>query len=132
MGRPNPQNLRVPTSEQARRNGSKGGKASAESKKRKKTMMELMERLLTEENTDPVLGKSVQRLGFEENDNVHMARIVTEVMRKAENGDLKAVELIVKMLYGESQNVNVNLEGKLETTDRVQIYLPEIEKEKEE
>ena len=39
----NPQNLRVPTSEEARKNGAKGGKASAEARRRKKQMRELAE-----------------------------------------------------------------------------------------
>jgi len=125
MGRPNPQNLVVPTSEQARKNGAKGGKASAEARKRKKTMMEMLDVLLTAENTDPALGKSLKKLGFTETDNIHMAKIVTAVMRKAEDGDLKAIEMISKMLYGDTQNINVNLDGEMSVKPRVQIYLPE-------
>ena len=125
MGHPNPQNLKVPTSEQARINGAKGGKASAEAKKRKKTMMELMDAMLTKENEDPKVAKKLEGMGFDDSDNIHMANIITSVMKKAENGDLKAVEMIVKLLYGDSQNINVNLEGEMNTMQRVQIYLPE-------
>lgn len=125
MGHPNPQNLKVPTSEEARINGSKGGKASGEARKRKKTMMELLDTMLTAENQDPAIGKSLRKLGFTETDNIHMAKIVTSLMRKAEDGDLRAVEMIAKLLYGNEQSINVNLDGGLTTKSRVQIYLPE-------
>lgn len=39
-------NLRVPTSDEARKNGSKGGKASGEARRRRKTMKETLEILL--------------------------------------------------------------------------------------
>lgn len=121
----NPENLRVLTPEEAREIGSKGGKASVEARRRKKTMMELLEAMLTKENDDPAIGKSLKKLGFEETDNFHMVKIVNSVLRKAEDGDLKAVELVTKLLYGNDQNVNVNLEGNVSTSQRVNIYLPE-------
>ena len=125
MGKPNPQNLKVPTSEEARRNGAKGGKASAEARRKKKTMMEMIEALLTVENTDPALGKTLKKIGFEEDDNYHMSRIIHSVIRKAEEGDLKAVDMVVKLLYGNTQDVNVNLEGNMSVGQRVQVYLPQ-------
>lgn len=131
MGRPNPQNLKTPTPEEARRNGKKGGIASGEARKRKKTMMELFDALLTAENEDVALGKQLKKLGFEASDNYHMVKIITAILRKAEDGDLKAAEMIVKLLYGESQNVNVNIEGSLDTKQRVQIYLPERDEDPE-
>ena len=131
MGKPNPQNLKVPTSEEARRNGAKGGKASGEARRNKKTMMELLDAMLTVENTDKTIGKSLKKFGFEENDNVHMAKIITSVIRKAEDGDLRAVDMLVRLLYGNNQNVNINLEGNVTTGQRVQIYLPEKDKDPE-
>lgn len=125
MGKPNPQNLKVPTSEEARRNGSKGGKASGEARRRKKSMKELFEQILTSENEDPTLAKGLKKIGFEETDNYHMVKIVTAVMRKAEDGDLRAVDTIIRLLYGDQQNLNVNIEGSLESNPLVQIYLPE-------
>ena len=125
MGRPNPQNLKVPTPEEARRNGAKGGKASGESRKRKKTMMELLENLLTVENEDEAIGKTMKKMGFEKNDNYHMVRILSALIRKAEDGDLKAVDTVIKLMYGNTQDVNVNVEGSMNVGQRVQIYLPE-------
>ena len=94
-------------------------------------MMELLETLLTMENTDPSLGKSLKKLGFDESDNFHMAKIITSLMRKAEDGDLRAIEMIAKLLYGNAQDVNLNIEGSVEMANRVQIYLPERDEEPE-
>ncbi len=131
MGRPNPQNLKVPTSEEARRNGAKGGKASGESRRKKKTMMEMLEVVMTAENEDPVMGRMLKKLGFEENDNYHMAKIITEVLTKAEKGDLKAVELLLRLLYGDTKNVSVNVDGSVDVGQKVHIYLPERDPEPE-
>lgn len=131
----NEQNLIRFTSEQSREeariNGRKGGIASGEAKRRKKTMMEMFELMLTKENDDPAVAKSLKKLGFEETDNAHMAKIVTSVMRKAEDGDLKAVELLTKLVYGDTQSIKVSVDGELSTKSRVQIYLPERDEEPE-
>lgn len=44
---PNANNLKVPTSEEARINGAKGGKASGESRKEKKRLQQSLEKLLS-------------------------------------------------------------------------------------
>lgn len=43
---PNLENLKVPTSEEARRNGAAGGRASGESRRRRKAMREVLDELL--------------------------------------------------------------------------------------
>lgn len=75
----NPQNLKVPTSEEARKNGAKGGKKSAANRAAKKKLKEELEMLLclTEKN-----GKTVQ-------ENVCIA-----LLKKAKKGNVKAFELI--------------------------------------
>lgn len=70
----NSKNLRVPTSEQARKNGRKGGKASAEARKRRKTLKEELLLLLSEGETQ----KSV----------------TLALLEKAISGDVKAFEVI--------------------------------------
>jgi len=46
MGRGNIDNLRVPTSEEARKNGSKGGNASVKSRREKKHLQDALQKLL--------------------------------------------------------------------------------------
>ena len=43
---PNLENLRVPTSEEARKNGAAGGRASGEARRRRKAMREVLDELL--------------------------------------------------------------------------------------
>ena len=127
MGHPNPQNLVVPTSEQARINGAKGGKASAESKKRMKTMQELLLRTLHAENTDPIVAQENVAMGFEPGDNGKMVKILAAMIQESEDGNVKASELLYKFMYGDSKNVNLDVKGEVKTESRVKIYLPKID-----
>ena len=83
MGIGNPQNLKVPTSEEARKNGSKGGKASAEARKRKKLLRECLEELLERK----VIGSDGKKItGADE--------VAIALYRKATKGDVKAFEAL--------------------------------------
>lgn len=75
----NPQNLKVPSSEQARKNGSKGGKASQKKQKERKEFKEALKTALTVvmENN-----KTVQEIGIE------------ALMDKFMKGDPKVFELV--------------------------------------
>lgn len=111
---------------------SKGGKNSQILQHEKRNMKMMLSTIMESPNESPEIAKALQKLGFSGNDNIHMAKTITALVRKAEDGDLKAVELIAKMLYGDEQNNNVNMSGELETKSRVQIYLPEIEKDEDD
>lgn len=78
----NPQNLKIPTSEEARRNGAKGGKASGEARRKKKLLRECLDELLAREY-DTKLGKMT---GSE--------ALSVQLMKKALNGDVKAFEVL--------------------------------------
>lgn len=78
----NPQNLKIPTSEEARRNGAKGGKASGEARRKKKLLRECLDELLAREY-DTKLGKMT---GSE--------ALSVQLMQKALNGDVKAFEVL--------------------------------------
>ena len=86
MPRGNPSNLVVPTSEQARINGAKGGHASQISQRRKKLLrdylIELMDKQnpsVVDENGDPV---------------TNAALMAIRAVEAATNGDWKAFELV--------------------------------------
>lgn len=100
-GKPNPQNLKTPTSEQARENGRKGGIASARKKAERKSMAETLEMLMKMPMKDgPV--ESVSGMESAESmkgRNVTMGdRLMVTVMTKALKGDMKAVEFIRDLL----------------------------------
>lgn len=70
----NEQNLKVPTSEQARENGRKGGKASAAARKRRKTLKEELLLLLSDGDTQE--------------------SVTIALVKKAIQGDVKAFEVL--------------------------------------
>lgn len=70
----NPQNLKVPTSKEARKNGAKGGKASAKKRREQKTLKEELLLLLDKGDTQE--------------------KISLALIQKALNGDTKAFEVI--------------------------------------
>lgn len=79
----NEQNLKVPTSSEARENGKKGGIASGESRRNKKLLRECLEILLEKEITDKS-GKTMT--GAE--------AMAVKVFQQALKGDLKAFEVV--------------------------------------
>ena len=78
----NKENLRVPTSSEARRNGKKGGIASGESRNRRKLLRECLDELLAREYTAD--GRTVT--GSE--------ALAAALMKKAMKGDVKAFEAL--------------------------------------
>lgn len=83
MGKPNPQNLKVPTSEQARINGAKGGKKKAENMAKRKTMREMLDYLLEKELTSKNGEKATT-----------LEAMMTAMIKQGLNGNVKAVEFI--------------------------------------
>lgn len=70
----NPQNLKVPSSKEARKNGSKGGKASAKKRQEQKTLKEELLVLLSDGDTQE--------------------KISIALIQRALKGDIKAFEVI--------------------------------------
>lgn len=101
MGGNNNQNLRVPTSEQARKNGRKGGLASARKKAERKSMAETLEILMKMPMKDgPVESVAeMESATSMKGRNVTLGdRLMVVVMNKALKGDIKAVEFIRDLL----------------------------------
>ena len=81
----NAQNLRVPTSEEARENGRKGGKASAAKRRERKSIREAILLLLNE----PIKDREGKDSGKTTQD-----AMIAGVMKRAIAGDVRAAEFI--------------------------------------
>jgi hypothetical protein len=83
----NPQNLDpVRTKEEARKRGSNGGKKSGEAKRKKKTMQELAQAMLSCRVTDDALKDKFASLGFDTNKmTMAEAMIAGQVMEAMKN-----------------------------------------------
>ena len=82
----NEQNLRVPTSDEARENGKKGGMKSVESRRRKKLLRECLEELLDTEQEVKINGVTLKKTNAE--------LLSVTLMKKALKGDVKAFEVL--------------------------------------
>ena len=94
-------NLRVPTSEEARANGRKGGLASAESRRKKKAMRETLETLLAMplKDGDTADIEEVASLAGLQTENItaQEAMLFKLIHKAIKKGDWKAIELVWKI-----------------------------------
>lgn len=104
-------NLRIPTSEEARDIGRKGGLASGEARRRRKQLREDLLVMLDEEvefkTKDGQTVKATVQAG-----------VARKLIKQASEGNLKAIELMAKLM-GEFEN-RVKLEG---TVEQVQVVV---------
>lgn len=77
--------------EKARAAGRKGGVASGEAKRRKRTFRELIELVMTMEVDDPAVHAKLTELGL---DPTHDMAITMAAVRKAETGDIEATRYL--------------------------------------
>ena len=88
------ENLKTPTAEEAREKGAKGGRASVEARRRKKTMREVYESLRNLEVV-PSHTEALQEMLQEKLPTVTVDEaIMLAMIAKAERGDVQAAQFI--------------------------------------
>lgn len=128
MGKLNLENL-TPFSkddvEKARAAGRKGGVASGEAKRRKRTFRELIELVMTMDVDDPEVHARLTSLGL---DPTHDMAITMAAVRKAENGDIEATRYL-RDTKGEkpTEALNLNLDKPIKAMDLSQLSDAELE-----
>lgn len=114
MGRGNKDNLINPkdrTSEELREMTRKGGIASGEARRRKKTMREALEMLLYDTKLNEQTKQMLQAEGIKNADDFNHQMVITRsLIAKAESGDVQAYHAICAMI-GEKPSENFNLGG---------------------
>lgn len=109
----NPQNLRKLTTTQAREIGKLGGKASAESKKRKKSFKELLTMFGELDIKDEAARQKMLELGVSKGLLTHDTAVIISQYKKAEKGDTQAATFI-RDTKGENPKdpaLNLNIES---------------------
>jgi hypothetical protein len=105
------ENLKRLSSEEARKNGSKGGLASVQSRRRKKTMREALEQLLFHTKLNEQTKKMLEAEGVENADDFNHQMVITRsLIAKAESGDVQAYNAICAMI-GEKPAEKMDLSG---------------------
>ena len=113
MGTGRKENLINPkdrTSEELREMTRKGGIASGEARRRKKTMREALELLMFNTELPEVLKERLKSEGVKEEDMNHQMVITRSLISKAEAGDVQAYNTICQMI-GEKPADNLNIGG---------------------
>lgn len=90
----NEQNLRVPSSDEARKNGKKGGVASGVARRKKANLKKAFETILQAEVASPNIKKQLEALGFDSTNEMALAMVM---MQKAMKGNVRAFEQISKL-----------------------------------
>ena len=105
------ENLKHLSSDEARKNGSKGGLASVQSRRRKKTMREALEMLLFDTKLNEQTKKMLKAEGIDNTDDFNHQMVITRsLIAKAESGDVQAYNAICQMI-GEKPADNINIGG---------------------
>lgn len=97
-GKGKKENLKHLSSDEARMNGSKGGRASVEARRKKKTMREALEMLMFDVEVDEAAKDKLRGAGISEKDFNNQMLITLGLMKKAREGDVQAYNAICSMI----------------------------------
>ena len=88
------ENLKVPTSEEARENGRKGGLASAKSKRYKKNLQNLANALLEADHLDPEMNATLEAMGLEKSNGAAMLTALFQKVMSGKKGSEQAARFL--------------------------------------
>ena len=97
----NEQNLKIPSSKEARENGKKGGVASGKSRRKKANLKKAFETILQAEVASPNVKKQLEELGFDSTNEMALAMVM---MQKAMKGNVRAFEQISKLMTTDAKD----------------------------
>ena len=103
----NEENLKPFTVNTARENGSKGGKAAAESKRRKKTMREALMLLMETQAPDTVKAQ-LEAAGVDATDADYQTAMLAAQMVQAVKGNTRAAVWLSEIMGERVQNIKVD------------------------
>lgn len=121
----NEQNLRVPSSEEARELGRKGGIASGKARRRKADLKRAFNTILKADVANENISKQLEALGFEATNEMALAMVM---MQKAMKGSVKAFEQIARLVAIDTKD---SLDRK-EQRERITAIQLENERRKEQ
>lgn len=110
----NEQNLRVPTSEEAREIGKKGGIASGIARRQKKTLREIGEMIGSLDIKSEKNRAILKDAGINDEDMINDVGMLFRLNLKAQQGDTRAIELLAKLrgqLKNEEPLANINIQS---------------------
>lgn len=94
--------------EEARKRGSKGGKASVAAKKRRETFKESMEALLQDKLIDPDTRAKMAEMGLNPDEMTNQAAFIVTTLRQAMKGDTGAINIVREMVGERVQEISIS------------------------
>ena len=94
----NDENLRVLTTDEAREIGAKGGKVSAQRRRERKTMQELLKTLLDSKLTDKELREKIKAAGIKDADVTNGMAMLYAMFQSTLGGSSKAFSALMDLL----------------------------------
>lgn len=117
-------NLKVPTSEEARKYGRKGGIASGRARREKADLKKKVNQILEMDVFSPQLKEKLEEQGLSA---TNQTAVATVLLQKALKGDMRAIELLAKM------NGNEGTKDKLDQKEQKErIKAQQLENKKRE
>lgn len=118
----NEQNLRVPTSSEARENGKKGGIASGKARREKKTIQRILGDFLELNVTENKnLEKLAKKAGLESDASIKELVTTICILNTLKKGDISELEKVAKLLGEQAQPYDAE-------ADKQQAFLDAIKK----
>ncbi len=108
----NEQNLRPPTSEEARERGRKGGKASAKKRKQNKTFAELCNAFADNKITNEKFKEKMRALGIKDKEMTNKMAMMVSLYAQVLNGNVKAFE-VYRDTIGEKPQDKLKISGEV-------------------
>lgn len=105
-------NLIVPSSEEARINGRKGGKKSGEARRRKRDLKNTMKTLLSMPVTNNEIWNALSQMGVPPENIDNYTAVVVALMQEALSGNVKAFKEIRSILGEDTDNERLKLSQK--------------------
>lgn len=117
-------NLRVPTSEEAREIGKKGGIASGKARRKKANLKKALNTILVADVSSEKLAETLESMGYE---RTNESAMVLAMVQKAIKGDVKAFEQIAKLTDNEKDSYDI-----AEQKERTNLLKEQVKKAKAE
>ena len=108
----NEQNLRVPTSEEAREIGRKGGIASGKARREKKTLAQIGDMIGALDIKSEKNRAILRDAGIDDEDMINDVGMMFRLNLRAQQGDPRAIELLSKLRGQFKEQVSAELEYK--------------------
>ena len=116
----NEQNLRVPTSSEARENGKKGGIASGIARREKKTIQKILNDFLsTAAKDNPQVSKLAAKMGLKSDDSIKDLFTIVCTLNTLKDGNLSDLERLSKLLGEKTEIADNEAQKKADFIDEV-------------